>query len=611
MTNHNPNCDSKKDPFRVLNLDRGTLNGQSFQLALEIIKKAYKKAAAANHPDRNDAENAAQLFIEASTAYTALTDPIRLTRGELNEWDTSWFRSHSKSADWQGGGATENTGPDSQSTNSWDDFFYSSFKTGGTNQHESFDHPIDPGFNQLDNGFCSRGARWRKDLRQMGDLDPKIRTSILADSASRQLSRDAAMLMRHPVFAPATTYAEAYYNWTSLTFIGVFQRVAWGLVPDDYEDIIPPETFAQTALFQSPNFPSADLIDLLYKASFYLQGADGEEDKRIASEALLMLTHFMRDYCVIPSSTHRRAVAMELLAHFSEAYQASLRLAMDILKPGVTHTGRQSDRQMEWEKVVDYPYRTSQYAVDTIEIEQQITLRNLRRSQPDRNPTNASEQGLDWAIKRARKILQEAGQNTDSTELTKAKPPFLFQFKFHNSPVDNLGFDDLLSNPNDHDLKNRATPRSDSFIVDPSFVAEFLYIFAEKVMKVNIFSHGSAENPDFLTGRFKDDNQMGFVVEKLSNPDLHKITLVTPDIERTKKAFQALLDNFLVSRDHLISMLTYGYNFSGLPHGNTNLIMDRDFKEMLASLLGISRPKESSTLTEEGPDRKLPFKQTI
>ncbi|GGI77528.1 molecular chaperone DnaJ [Polymorphobacter multimanifer] len=69
-----------RDPYSVLGVARGASEGD--------VKKAYRKLAKENHPDRN-ADNAAALerFKEASAAYEILSDPEkrgRFDRGEID-----------------------------------------------------------------------------------------------------------------------------------------------------------------------------------------------------------------------------------------------------------------------------------------------------------------------------------------------------------------------------------------------------------------------------------------------------------------------------------------------------------------------------------------------
>src|SRR5882672_4275837 len=59
---------AKRDYYEVLGLDRSADEDQ--------IKKAYRKAAFENHPDRNAGDKAAeQRFKEATEAYEVLRDP--------------------------------------------------------------------------------------------------------------------------------------------------------------------------------------------------------------------------------------------------------------------------------------------------------------------------------------------------------------------------------------------------------------------------------------------------------------------------------------------------------------------------------------------------------
>ena len=64
---------SKRDYYEVLGVDRGVGEGD--------LKKAYRKAALAYHPDRNpDDPVAEEKFKEVSEAYAVLSDPDKRAR---------------------------------------------------------------------------------------------------------------------------------------------------------------------------------------------------------------------------------------------------------------------------------------------------------------------------------------------------------------------------------------------------------------------------------------------------------------------------------------------------------------------------------------------------
>ncbi len=93
-----------RDPYQVLGVGRGASDAE--------IKKAYRKLAKENHPDRN-ADNAKKLevFKEANSAYEMLSDPEKKGRFDRGEIGPDGNPTSPFSGGFRGGGARPGADP--------------------------------------------------------------------------------------------------------------------------------------------------------------------------------------------------------------------------------------------------------------------------------------------------------------------------------------------------------------------------------------------------------------------------------------------------------------------------------------------------------------------
>jgi len=116
------------DPWAVLGVDRGA--------SQKDIKKAYKKLAIQWHPDKNDAPEAEEKFMEIADAYQILTDDDRRREWEKEQGSGGGFGSNFRRS-WGGGSRTFGGG--SWGEDIFKQFFgASNFGEEGISTHEFF-----------------------------------------------------------------------------------------------------------------------------------------------------------------------------------------------------------------------------------------------------------------------------------------------------------------------------------------------------------------------------------------------------------------------------------------------------------------------------------------
>lgn len=582
----------KKDPFSVLGLDRGALEGLPFDEAKKQIKAAYRKLAAKYHPDRPTRD--IDRFKDVTAAHDALLQPEKLSREQAAQWQT-WQKT-------PGNRAPEFDFDDLESAfrQAWERRENSSYGRAAPDETR---FPVDQRFRSHNfYGAIDPGSfNWRfPELPEISD-DEFLRIRGQAQPAS--LHVDTAMLLGHPVFSGGSLDFEQWNSIVYYSLLGMLDPIAWGNARDSiYQADIPPYGFLARALItrETCDVPYARFVQLMYTASFAL---DGEGEQRTdALNALWQITQFMADYGHGWSAGDTRGVAMELLAHYCRAYQSSLREAMNVLIPGQEHAGAERDTPMDWSKVRADPERLSVYAAHRQSQVREQTLTLCRQYQIlIQRDLTAYDLDLVWALRRAMEEgitpEREAGEHAQGQIAEQIYPPrTLFQFQQHTADklLVNLGFDSILRG---EDFRRNPDARADRFYCDPVFIGEFLRIMAGDYTALRSPIDGSIPNtPGWITGRLRDFSDCGFCIEQstsLGRPvPTCFLALITPSTERTKEVLSSMSERGLIDQLHLRELLEYGYMYRH--HGilNPHTVMDAGFLHILEDMLGVERPRD-------------------
>ncbi len=220
-----------------------------------------------------------------------------------------------------------------------------------------------------------------------------------------------------------------------------------------------------------------------------------------------------------------------------------------------------------------------------------------------------NDPSLLWALRRAQEILGNSLNEDDNNTPSRmtVPPPNLFQFRIRNSEAaNNMGFQDILCDKVTYEkdpsllcYNEKPAARRDMFFCDTLFVSSFIAALAPDCKAWSNPLDVGRLRPNFIAGRFKDDNQIGFVIsehasDSEASPPVkkHCITLVTPDIERTRKALEIMLEKHLISPQQLHEMLEYGYAYRHIP-GLTrqDVEMDKDLLDSVENILGLNNKK--------------------